>query len=267
MTDSNYAKPLERQLRSLYPDCEPIAAFSAALPLYRVRIAAKVLVPQPLSVIAQFMLRAIALGQNTPRALAELFGIGERDVNDACADLLQVGLIDLGQADATGRRALAITNNGNAWIVAKAPTAAAQKRWIDLHYDPLGERLLPKQDAARRVPRKHDKDIFVLPHTGTPRFSAFEAEHVQAVARTQRDWYGDAAIIALLEMDKPYIEYLTDVTVVVVRIPSAADPEFVVFAGVQHLAPTSAGLKRLYLRGASVMPEPIDSELLPRFAP
>lgn len=260
MEGSADIKPLERHLRGLHPGCEPIATFPAALPLYRLRVAAKVLVPQPLSVIAQYMLRAIALGQHAPTALSDLFGISERDVADACADLLHVGLIDLGQPDEAGKRTLELTENGRAWIATKIPTAAPQKRWFDLHYDPLGERLLSKQDATRRLPRKRDKDVFVLPHTGTPLFGAFRAEQVQEVVRAQGERNGDTAIITLLEMDKPFLEYLTDITVVVLRASTSGVLEFAVFAGVQHLAPTSAGLKRLHDRGASVVP-PVTSEL------
>lgn len=259
MRKSEQITPLERQLLRIHPEHRPVAVFGAALPLYRLRLAARVLVPQAIPPIAQYVLRAIAEGRNTPAALSDLLGIGAREVDDACADLLTLDLIDLSQPDASGHRSLRLSDRGEARITTKAPTSAPQKWWFDLHYEPLGGRLFPRQEDVRQAKGMRDSGVFVLPHAGPPSLGSLHPEQVHEALRMQEGKV--QAVLALLEMNRPALEYRTGITVVVLRAGDDESVRLAVFAGARHLAVTSEGLEHLHRRGAAVMPRDIVAEL------
>lgn len=252
--------PLEKQLYRVYPDFLLIGTFPTALPLWRVRLAAKVRVPQPISTIAQFVLRAIGLGQDTSTALSELLGIDQRDIADACADLLEMELIDLAHPEGTDEHLLKLSVSGKAWIDKKAATLAPQIWSFDLHYEPLSARLIPRQDAARRL-SKLDRELFTLPHMGTPLIDMFDPEQVQEGARTQEAGRTDITVISLLEMEKPSLEYLTDVRVVILRDAGGTETRFAAFVGAQHSIPISEGIDRAFARHAAVVPPSLATEI------
>lgn len=107
---------LARRHARLFPGFELVHSFDAGFPVFRATLNLLTLQPQPLPVLAEFLLRSVKAGITHPSELGEFLGLDEDTVFTGVADLLQSGLLKIGVLP-SGAQTLALSKKGEAALL------------------------------------------------------------------------------------------------------------------------------------------------------
>lgn len=244
-----------RRIQQHYPDYEPETVFIGALTLYRLHIKARVLVQAQLSTFGSFVLQAIESGVDTPREIAWLLGVEERDIaKGPGAELLEAGSITHGGVSSEGTRKLVLTELGRKQMK-EGLLRTPRQRVLRVHYNPLTQLVEPLRSDAVAGKDIQDRSLYVLPYVGRePRLAELRAVEVRdaVLGMSKRGERFD--IVSMLSFEKSYAEYLSDVEVFMLRHRQAGNQRVVAAYRGQILPEVSKALQSLHEAGKPIAP-------------
>lgn len=238
-----------------FPECTPEWSYPAALTRYHLRLTVTAMERQSLSIMARFMLRAVALGVVTAPELAHLFGLEEADLAGAGAELLQARLVTYGMPNATGYRPLILTPRGIAFLSEERNLAVPRTRTVHVHFDPLTVSLHPTERGAISPEEARRRGLFVLPNPGgPPGIDDISIDNLRQSLSLDNRFPADIEVARVLGMQEPYVEYVTDCVLVLLRHRETAEERLAVFRGGKYLAAESEATERQRERGVKIVP-------------
>src|SRR5215469_14404332 len=151
-------------LQRHFPDFEPLQVCEAVIPLYLIRIDLKVLERRELSLLAAYLLEAVALGLKYSYEWEHYLGVQERDLAPAAAELLTYGLVEQAVAADVMYRQLQLTLSGRALIAQKQKLLPVpKKQTCRLQYSALTGELCPVNEGVWPVERLLKEAVYVVP--------------------------------------------------------------------------------------------------------
>ena len=240
-----------------FPDYEIETRYEALLALYHLRVVAKVLQHHELSVMARFVLRAIALQVATVEEIAQLLGLDPRDLSSAGAELLQADLVIQGPPNAEFERAFSLTELGKRRVQDKAELQllVPRRRTLHLYFDPLTEELSAVEPDLVSIDRVRKEGRFVIqPPQSRPSLGHIDLDGVRRAISSDRRQDFDFDVVALQSMREPELAYAEGSQVFVLKRRSDGSKRIAVFRGNQYLALQSAAIETLHQNGIRVIP-------------
>ena len=249
-------------IQRTFPDYDPETDYEAALPLYRLRLTVKTLESHSLSVIARFILRAVALGVSTSAAIAHLFGLQEKDTASATVELLTAGLLAHGAPAATGGRHLTLTDAGTQQVTEAKNLLVPRKRILHMHFDPLTNQLRSQQSDAVSTEEVRKDGLYVIPVQATrPTINDIELTAVQRVIKEDGGLPDGSQVITLLSLQHPYVEYLRGIRVFVLVHRQTKEHRIAAFRSGRYLPGESEAIQELGLKGVTIIPADADGDI------
>lgn len=248
-------------VRREFPDYEPERQFKASLPLDHLRITTHILERHALPIMSQYFLRALALEVNTVREIAHLLGLDEGDLAAYGADLLKSGLIEQGTITEDGQRRLSLTAEGQKFVAEGAKVSVLKKRTFHFHYNRLSRVVAPlEKDVIPIDVFRREDAAYVLPTPGySPTLNDVPIQSVREAVSLDTRQRDEFEVVALLDMQPPYVEYLRGIDVYVLRHHETNERRFAAFKSGRYLQSESAAIQRLHDEGEQIVPDDADS--------
>ncbi len=217
-------------LRRDFPDFEPQHVFEAALPVYFVRLSVEVLEPQELTSFQAYMLHAIALEVNTPQEIAHLLGVDPRDITAPGTGLLQMDFIEQGEPIPGKGRRLSLTEKGLQAFSTQGAPPIPKRKVGQFHYNALTQTAIPLEEKTFSVEQMQKKGSFILPveDQKRPTLGHF-TEKVIGEVLSASPGFRDNDIVALLELRKIELEYISPVDVVLLQHTQTGEQRLVIY--------------------------------------
>jgi len=242
-------------LRRDFPDFEPQHVFEAALPVYFVRLSVEVLEPQELTSFQAYMLHAIALEVNTPQEIAHLLGVDPRDITAPGTGLLQMDFIEQGEPIPGKGRRLSLTEKGLQAFSTQGAPPIPKRKVGQFHYNALTQTAIPLEEKTFSVEQMQKKGSFILPveDQKRPTLGHF-TEKVIGEVLSASPGFRDNDIVALLELRKIELEYISPVDVVLLQHTQTGEQRLVIYRNSMLQRAESAVVQRFFDEGMLRLP-------------
>ena len=107
---------LARRNAKLFPGFDLVSFFEAGFPVFRATLNLQMLQPQPLPVLAEFLLRSVKAGLTHPSEIARFLGLDQDAVDSGVVDLLRNELLKI-EVLPTGAQTLALSKKGESALL------------------------------------------------------------------------------------------------------------------------------------------------------
>lgn len=242
-------------LRRDFPDFEPQHVFEAALPIYFIRLSVEVLEPQELTSFQAYMLHAVALEVNTPEDIARLLGVDAQDITEPGTGLLQMDFIEQGEPIPGKGRRLFLTEKGVQALSTQGAPPVPRRKVGQFHYNALTQTALPLEEKTFSVEQMQKKGLFILPveDQKRPTLGHF-TERVVGEVLSASPAFSDNDVVALLELRKTELEYLSPIDVVLLQHGQTGEQRLVVYRNSMLQRAESAVVQRFFEEGLLRLP-------------
>jgi len=233
----------------------PLLTYRAVIPIQTMRLDLEVHERQKLSLMAQYAMKAVALGDDTPTKVAHFLGLDKRDLAVAVAELYEYRYLEWGPPVSRRERRFGLTADGRQALISPVGPVMPKRMYAKLQFDRLTGRFKPFEDGLWTIDDLEREGLLhILPHPAlVPTDGTIVTDEVEEVLR--RDLrYKDLDAIHIDRITASYPVYIPDVQVFVLNRRDGPGQRIAVYRGGDYQRPVSDTLQGLIERGAYAPP-------------
>lgn len=242
--------------RREFPGFEPTHIFEAAIPVFSLNVLVEALEPQKLNSFESYFLSAVANQVQTVEEIAWLYGIDENDLLAPGASLLKYGYIRQ-EPPRSGKRLIQLTDKGRQALGTDTVPPVPTRRGARLHFNALTWAPIPlEKQLVISAERMSTEGLCILPpdRYEKPTLGDLTIEKVTGALHGS-PYFHNKQIIALLEIQRNYLEYLAPVQVICLQQSTDQHQRLAIFRRNFYLRSESGVLQRFFETGKFSIPD------------